>query len=345
MLKRWGVILLVLIAVVTSIVLLITKPFAKPVATLETETTSSLAAQTALPATLTPAGQTTTTPNLTPLGTGTNVPTPTANPPLYMQSCPFSVGCPAITDVQHFIQGQVLPGNTYTVEVPYNAPLRIGAYWMSFKPGAESLDQNALRFFFEIDGRDYAKSEDVAIILLADPKTPSKSRPAAGIGYVLQGWEAGKPHTIRVGYEFIKKVVDAGTTYEPGTKVFYTYIIAPVAEISTNPTLTPILPPGVKPSSTPTVKHTPTRTIAPTGANPTATKACELGTVITVLNDTGAQVTIRFTGPATFSFTLDPGTHQLRLCTGQYEYTATGCNGATLTGTAGNGDEIEFWCE
>lgn len=262
-----------------------------------------------------------------------------------MQSCPFTVGCPAIADVQQFIQGQVLPGNTYTVEVPYNAPLRIGAYWMSFKPGAANIDQNALRFFFEIDGRDYSKSEDVAVILLADPNAPTKKRPAAGIGYILQGWEAGKPHTIRVGYEFLKKVVDAGTTYEPGTNVYTTYIVTPVENISIKPTSTSILPPGVKPTNTLTVKPTNTRTVAPTGTSPTATKTCELGTVVTVINDTGGQVTIHFTGPAMFSFSLVPGTHQLRLCTGQYQYTAVGCNGATQTGTVGNGDEIEFWCE
>lgn len=345
-----GYTLIVTLIVAAALVSCRAKPTPAVTGTLRAEKTESAPTLTVAPAAKLPPGQKPAAQTTTPQGTVTG--TPVA--PLIMNSCPFSVICPQITDIQRLVHEQVIAGKIYKVDIAYDSPLRIGAEWMTFQPGAAGIDLSALRFFFEIDGQDYASPADVSVLMLPDPKTPSLTRPAAGIGYVLQGWQLGKPRTVMVGYEFLEKVVDAGVVNKPGTKVIYTYIINPVSPADAKPANTPTAsqtsPPGIKPTNTSTIKPTNTLAINPTNTpaaapTTTATIACVLDTVITVRNTTNADVTITFTGPARFSFTLAPGVHVLKLCTGQYDYKATGCNGSTVTGTAVNGDEIEFWCD
>ena len=132
------------------------------------------------------------------------------------------------------------------------------------------------------------------------------------------------------GMNFLEKVTDAGMwSWNPD-------------RCSTIPTSSirflcllphPLPPPPIPPSR------------SPHAVPPTATPACELGTSIVIKNDTGGQVTMYFTGPAKYTFYIAPGTQTLNLCSGQYSYTAYGCGNASTSGTAGDGDEIEFWCE
>lgn len=76
-----------------------------------------------------------------------------------------------------------------------------------------------------------------------------------------------------------------------------------------------------------------------------ATPDCDKNASIVIKNDTGGQVTLYLSGPYSYTFYVSPGTQTLTICSGSYSYTAYGCGGASRSGTASNGDEIEFWCQ
>jgi len=265
------------------------------------------------------------TPAATDIPTATFTASPTPTPAVAMNACPFPEDCPGVKEINDYIPVQVGSGNTYTVNVPYDQPLSVRAAWVLYEPGVLDVDLEVLRFFFEIDGQDYARTEDVLVSVVPDASDSSLYHLAAGIGYVLDGLTIGEPHTVHIGYEFLEKVTDAGYTFEPGSIFHYTYIINPIFIPTATPTNTPIP--------------------QPTAVPPTPTVACELGTTIEIKNDTGAQVTMYFTGPTKYTFYIAPGPRTLELCSGDYSYTAYGCGGASTSGTAGDGDEIEFWCE
>lgn len=267
------------------------------------------------------------TPTFTPMATDTPSPTPT--PALALTPCSFLEDCPGVVDIQSYIPEQVGSGNTYNVDVPFDQPLSVRSSWVIYEPGVVEKNLDVFRFFFEIDGQDYARQEDVVVSAIPDLADPSISRLAVGIGYILDGWKVGETHTVHIGYEFLEKVTDAGVVMEPGTMFHYTYVIYPV----------------VVPTATPTATATNTPIPQPTAVPPTSTPACELGTSIEIKNDTGGQVTMYFTGPVKYTFYIAAGTQTLNLCSGEYSYTAYGCGNASISGTAGDGDEIEFWCE
>ncbi len=267
------------------------------------------------------------TPTFTPMATDTPSPTPT--PALALIPCSFLEDCPGMLDIQSYIPEQVGSGNSYNVDIPFDQPLSVRTAWLIYEPGVVEKNLDVFRFFFEIDGQDYARQEDVGVSAVQDLVDPSISHLTVGIGYILDGWKVGETHTVHIGYEFLDKVTDAGVVMEPGTMFHYTYIINPV----------------VVPTATPTATATNTPIPQPTAVPPTLTPACELGTSIVIKNDTGGQVTMYFTGPAKYTFYIAAGTQTLNLCSGQYSYTAYGCGNASISGTAGDGDEIEFWCE
>jgi hypothetical protein len=90
---------------------------------------------------------------------------------------------------------------------------------------------------------------------------------------------------------------------------------------------------------------TPPPMIYPTAAPAQPTVACDLGGSISIINDTGGIVTLYLSGPAKFTFRVGTGTQSVSVCPGTYSYTAYGCGGASKSGTASPGDEIEFWCQ
>jgi len=77
------------------------------------------------------------------------------------------------------------------------------------------------------------------------------------------------------------------------------------------------------PSSTPIPQQVPTSTQAPSGKTVT----------IKVNNKTGGNITLTLSGPASYTFTLGPGTHKLKVLPGKYNWTAWGCGGASDSGT------------
>jgi hypothetical protein len=89
---------------------------------------------------------------------------------------------------------------------------------------------------------------------------------------------------------------------------------------------------------------TPPAIIYPTAAaQPTV--SCDINGTISIINNTGGNVTLYLSGPAKFTFRVSTGNQSVSVCAGTYSYTAYGCGGASRTGTASPGDEIEFWCE
>ena len=267
------------------------------------------------------------TPTFTPDATDT--PTPTPTPPVNLNPCAFAAECPQAINILEFVEDEVLSGSQHEVEVPFNTPLYFHYRWTAIDE--ETLEDNmkAMSFFFNVDGQSYLLEEDIATGVVEDAGDPSVLLPAVAFGYILDGWEIGEPHVVHIGFTFLDEVFDGWDTYPAGTVFEVTYIINPV-------------PP---PTSTPTATASNTPKPQPTAVPATVTPACELDTSIVIKNDTGGQVTMYFTGPAKYTFYIAPGTQTLTLCSGEYSYTAYGCGNASTSGTAGAGDEIEFWCE
>jgi hypothetical protein len=234
-----------------------------------------------------------------------------------------------------YVEGDVEPGGVYTIDVPFDQPLAFRATWISLDPDTLEDNLDAMRFFFEIDGRSYFKHDYISIGLHVDAQDSSITYPAVSMGYLTDGWKVGKHHTVYYGFEFTRDIFDGWDTFPAGTIYEYKFIVNPVALPTATPTST----------VTPTARPTNTPLPQPTAIPVTPTVACELDTQVNIINDTGGWITLYFSGPAKYTFEIPDGSQTLNLCSGSYSYTAYGCGGASTTGTAGDGDEIEFWCE
>jgi hypothetical protein len=67
---------------------------------------------------------------------------------------------------------------------------------------------------------------------------------------------------------------------------------------------------------------------------------------VTVKNNTGGYIRINLTGPASYYFYLKPGTTQIQVIKGKYQYTCYGCGGASKSGTVNlrNGFVWTWFC-
>jgi hypothetical protein len=65
---------------------------------------------------------------------------------------------------------------------------------------------------------------------------------------------------------------------------------------------------------------------------------------IKIVNDTGGTITMYLVGPQNYTFYLAPGTTQLNVVKGKYNFTAYGCGGAVDTGILKPGDHLTFFC-
>jgi hypothetical protein len=71
------------------------------------------------------------------------------------------------------------------------------------------------------------------------------------------------------------------------------------------------------------------------------------GTVnVKVRNNTGGYVQLNLTGPATYTFSIAPGSSTINVIKGKYQYTAWGCGGSSISGTKqlGGGSTWTWWC-
>lgn len=281
----------------------------------------------------TPTATMTFTSTYTPLPTKTFTPTPT--PPVNLIPCANSDACSEGVYIREYLETVGLLDEAdegeqpFEVEVPYNLPLRFGISWIAIDDETLADNMQKMTFFFEIDGQPYLDKNDLIYEYYPDVEDPSIVYSSVFIDYLLTGWRIGEPHTVSIGFRFDQSLSDGWNTYYLGETMGYSYRILPVE----------------LPTATPTPSPTNTPQPRPTAVPPTPTVACELGTTIEIKNDTGGQLTLYFTGPVKYTFTIAPGTRTLQLCTGQYSYTAYGCGGSSRSGSAGDGDEIEFWCE
>lgn len=267
------------------------------------------------------------TPTNTPAATDT--PTPTPTPPVGLQPCSFAENCPEAINILELIDEEVLTGDVVEVEVPYNIPLLFYSRWTA--TDEETLEQNmkVMEVFFDLDGQSYLIDSDIATGFVADENDSTREYPFVAFGYVLDDWQIDEPHVVHIGFRFLEEVFDGWDTYPAGTTYERTYVINPV----------PL------PTATPTATATNTPLPVPTQIPATATPACEASGSIEIINDTGGQVIMYLSGPVKYTFYIAAGSRTLNVCPGEYSYTAYGCGGASINGTASDGDEIEFWCE
>ncbi len=68
---------------------------------------------------------------------------------------------------------------------------------------------------------------------------------------------------------------------------------------------------------------------------------------ILIRNNTGGTLYLSLSGPATYSFTIAPGSHTISVVSGTYSYTGRGCGGATKSGTydlSWQTGDWNWWC-
>lgn len=280
-------------------------------------------------ATPTPTPSLTPTHTYTPTFTSTFTPTPL--PPVQIIPCPFEGYAPAIcydakTLRQLLPEGEELrTGIEYPVEFSHTEPVSFSFGWCALT--REILEQNlaSIVFVFSIDGYSYADVLSHGYYTLEDNQFPSGEVSCYGIAGVLQGWKVGENHIVKIGLE-ITDSIDGWYQYEPAQAV-YSYFLKPLY-----PT----------PTSTFTPTRTPTRTSVPVYY--TATPPCAETVSLRIQNDTGGYISLNLRGVAKYSFWLGPGYHTLQVCPGSYSFTASGCGGATTSGTMNAGEEHRFFC-
>ena len=156
-------------------------------------------------------------------------------------------------------------------------------------------------------------------------------------GVVLSGWQIGQPHRVRIGFTTTKQITDGVNVVSRRHVVEYIYVI--------NPVFSPTDTPTPEPTATLTPRPTNTYKPKPTSIPVTPTPACSASGSISIINDTGGQVTLYLTGPAKYTFYIPNGSQTLSVCPGTYSYTGYGCGGASKNGTvATDTEEITFYC-
>ena len=75
---------------------------------------------------------------------------------------------------------------------------------------------------------------------------------------------------------------------------------------------------------------------------------CQNHIPILVINDTGGNISIDLSGPASYNFNIPPGQQNIYVIPGTYNYTARGCGSAVESGTENlskSGDDWRWWCQ
>jgi len=80
----------------------------------------------------------------------------------------------------------------------------------------------------------------------------------------------------------------------------------------------------------------------------TLSYTCQKHIPILVINDTGGNLSLSLSGPASYNFNISPGQKNIYVIPGTYNYTAKGCGGAVESGTENlskSGHEWKWWCQ
>ncbi len=271
----------------------------------------------------------TNTPTSTPTSTSTPTATATPLPAVSLESCPYIRYCPDARGIWEFFDDEMPGSSVTTVNVPFDQPISFNLGWITAMYDRLEDNKQHMSWFLEIDGQDYYREEFTAEDLTH--QDDGSVWPSIYTGVITRGWVIGEPHTVRIGLRFDEAVNDGWDDYPAGHEVVNEYLVNPIFIPTSTPTLTP------SPTSTPK----PIPTMVPY----TPTPSCKLDGKIDIKNDTGGQVKLYMTGPASFTFFLSAGNQTISVCKGTYSYTAYGCGGASINGTVSTNGEIEFWCE
>jgi len=277
----------------------------------------------------------------TPTSTATpeRTPTPSATPlpPLSIAPCPRGFDCPDAIGIYDLAQ-DIKSGVEATVEVPYDQPISFHAGWIAFDEGIARQNASKMDPFVEIDGVNYWQDAYMGDVQpYTDENDPSKIYASAWEGVVLSGWRISESHLVRIGFTFNEQITDGWDVYPKGYTVEFIYRVYPVMRPTETPT--------PEPTATLTPRPTSTYKPKPTTIPVTPTAACEGSGTISIINDTGGQVTLYLTGPAKYTFYIPAGSQTLNVCPGSYSYTGYGCGGASKNGTVSTDtEEITFYC-
>lgn len=275
----------------------------------------------------------------TPTATSTSTPTATSTPtnPLSVKPC-FDVDqCWTSEWIDSYIEESVYSGEIYRLSIPYDQSERMLTGWSAIDEATLQENLTHIKWIFRIDGQDYFNERMLSPGGIPDSDDPSIERPGMWLDVSLSGWKLNQPHTVEIGYTLTADTDDGWYEYEAGYQTLYTFIVTPSDLPTATPTATVTLTPTPRPTAVPYTK-TPKATLAPT--NP----PCEINSSIEIDNTTGGYVTLKLSGPMSYSFDLATGITTLKVCSGSYSYKAWGCGGATDSGTINSGEAHEFYC-
>lgn len=273
--------------------------------------------------------------------TNTNTPTATATatatplPPISIVPCAQEEDCPGVAIIYDYLDGTLQDDVENEVRIPYDEPLLIYDFWRA--KDESLLDENLenMEWYFTIDGRNYFREDWFEKGIYEDFLDPTKVYPAYYWGVIMDDWELGKTHVIRMGYTLTDDTYDGWLTHEKGYKYETSWLVRPVVPPTATPTATATYTPTPKPTAIP-YTSTP---------RPTATPACQANASLEINNTTGGYVTLKLSGPASYTFDLKTGTTMLQICSGSYSYQAWGCGGARDSGTMQSNSAHEFYCQ
>ena len=259
-----------------------------------------------------------------PTTTSTFTSTATPLPPLTIAPCPED--CSGAVMIDSLISGDMESGVEYIVDVPVDQPVRFALLWLMHD--LEQLAENTqyLHFFFEIDGQNYWSDSFLDAPQTFFDESRQKEYALIWAGVQLSGWQIGQPHHVRIGFRNDEQSSSSGAAV---TSFFYDeeYLY----------TLNPVVPPADTPTPRPTEPR-------PTSPAVTPTTVCVVDSNININNNTGGKLRLNLSGPADYSFSLEPGGTSLSVCSGTYTYFAYGCGNATRMGKINSGDGAEFSC-
>lgn len=273
----------------------------------------------------------------TPTPTITPTPTKTPQPPVMLEGCVYLEWCPQAIWLNDFVTTPIKYYYVNTINVPIDQPIQLLQDWTATDQFHLVNSYPNIKWVFTIDGQDYFNPAWVEDGVIPDENDPSIEHPGKWFGVVMQNWKLGETHQVKLGIMIEGTVDDGWGVYTPGTEWITTYNFIPV------------LPPTNTSTSTPTNTPPPTRTFTPKPIitkTPTATAlpACSVDSSIEIDNTTGGTVVLDLKGPTKYRFNLGPGVTTLNVCSGSYSYFATGCGGATDSGTINSGEAHEFYC-
>jgi len=281
----------------------------------------------------------------TPTNTATSTPTPTVTPtptktplpPVTLFACTFIDECDSAIPIEEISKALDETQNLNMVSFAYDQPIQFIVGWVAKDQPTLENNMEKIKWIFTIDGQNFYREDWLEQGETTFENEPDTPRPGVWFGAVMDGWKIGEKHNVEIGYVLESSLNDGWETYYRGTTYLARYLLLPEKLPTPTPTLTPTRTNTPRPTAVPYTK-TPKATLAPTSP------PCEINSSIEIDNTTGGYVTLKLSGPMSYSFDLATGITTLKVCSGSYSYKAWGCGGATDSGTINSGEAHEFYC-